>query len=345
MTEPTSATRHRRVRRRRLAVAVVAAVVGVVAYGVDWFVGTVHEGPPGAPVVVEVKPGASAQGIAATLARHGVVASGVAFDAYLFLKGTPTITAGDYLLRRHDPFGTALTRLTDGPDVFPVTVEVGTTMAELAQQIGDDVPRWTPGAVAAAAASVRSPYEPAGVDTLDGLLAPGTYLVMPGESPATMLEQMVARFDGEATTVGLSTAAAADGVTPYQAMVVASVVEKEGYYPRNFGGVARVVYNRLADGMPLQMDSTVLYAENRDGGTVTKADELLQSPYNTYLHPGLTPTPICFPSTASLRAALAPTPGNWLYFVLVSQDGTEAFSDTLAGQEANEALAQSRGVG
>ena len=97
--------------------------------------------------------------------------------------------------------------------------------------------------------------------------------------------------------------------------------------------------------MPLQMDSTVLYAEHRDGGPVTSTDLALNTPYNTYLHTGLTPTPICFPSPASLQAALAPTPGNWLYFVLVSADGTEAFSDTFAGQQANEQLAKSRGLG
>jgi UPF0755 protein len=88
-----------------------------------------------------------------------------------------------------------------------------------------------------------------------------------------------------------------------------------------------------------------LYSENRDGGPVTASDLRLDTPYNTYLHAGLTPTPICFPSTASLQAALAPTPGNWLYFVVVSKDGTEAFSDTFAGQQANEALARSRGLG
>ncbi|HUC35775.1 MAG TPA: endolytic transglycosylase MltG, partial [Acidimicrobiales bacterium] len=117
-----------------------------------------------------------------------------------------------------------------------------------------------------------------------------------------------------------------------------------GVYPQNLAKVARVIYNRLARGMDLQMDSTVLYAEHRDGGTVTSADLALQSPYNTYLHAGLTPSPICFPSQASIEAALSPAQGSWLYFVVVSADGTEAFSNTLAEQEANEALAKSRGL-
>jgi UPF0755 protein len=109
--------------------------------------------------------------------------------------------------------------------------------------------------------------------------------------------------------------------------------------------VARVVYNRLDRDMPLQMDSTVLYALGRDGGTVTSADLRTPSPYNTYLHKGLPPTPTCFPSEEALQAALHPPAGTWLYFVVVQRDGTEAFSDTFAGQQANEALASQRGLG
>ena len=87
---------------------------------------------------------------------------------------------------------------------------------------------------------------------------------------------------------------------------MASIVEKEGVIAKNMGPVARVIFNRLANDMPLQMDSTVLYAEGRDGGPVTAADLQPQTPYNTYLNKGLTPTPICFPSPAALQAALAP---------------------------------------
>jgi len=96
--------------------------------------------------------------------------------------------------------------------------------------------------------------------------------------------------------------------------------------------------------MPLQMNSTVFYAENRDGGPFTAKDEALSSPYNSYLNVGLTPTPICFPSPAALQAALDPPQGGWLYFVLVKEDGTEAFADTYAQQLANEALGARRGL-
>jgi UPF0755 protein len=197
----------------------------------------------------------------------------------------------------------------------------------------------------ATSGALRSPFEPAGSNNIDGLLATGTYLVVPGESDQTLLADMIQRFDTLAGSVGLTSGATTLGETPYQAITVASIVEKEGVYQKNLGKVSRVIYNRWASGIPLQMDSTVLYSEHRDGGRVTSTDLALNTPYNTYLHTGLTPSPICFPSKASLQAALAPTPGNWLYFVVVTKDGTEAFSHTFAGQQANERLAHSRGLG
>jgi UPF0755 protein len=78
---------------------------------------------------------------------------------------------------------------------------------------------------------------------------------------------------------------------------------------------------------------------------VTGSDLRTVSPYNTYLNKGLPPTPTCFPSTQALVATLHPPAGSWLYFVVVSRDGTEAFADTYAGQQANEALASQRGLG
>ena len=108
--------------------------------------------------------------------------------------------------------------------------------------------------------------------------------------------------------------------------------------------MARVIYNRLARNIALQMDSTVLYAIGQDGGPVTAKDLQIQSPYNTYLTKGLTPTPICMPSVTALRSALNPPAGAWLYFTLVQKNGVMAFSDTFDEQLANERLAKSRGL-
>jgi len=346
-------------RRRRRVVLVAGAalavvVMGVVVGGLVWYEAQVGEGPAGPAVVVDLPAGSSTSAITATLARARVVHSSLALHIYLLLHGSPPVAPGRYQLRRDDDFAAVRARLAGGPNVFPVTVLPGATVAELSRTVDRDVPRWSGASFLAAATdgTVRSPFEPPGLDNLDGLLGPGTYTVLPRESEARLLRAMVARFDTAAAGDALGAAAAADGVTPYQAVTVASIVQKEAISPgepaavvaHNAGPVARVVYNRLARGMALQMDSTVLYAEGRDGGAVTPADEARPTPYNTYLHVGLTPTPICFPSAPALAAALHPPPGSWLYFELTARNGTETFSDTFAGQQAAEALARSRGL-
>lgn len=333
-------------RRRRARVAVVAVVVLALLVGaVAWYESQMG-GPGGAQVVMAVAPGSSMGTITASLVRRHVVDDSLAFRVYLTLHGTPSVEPGNYLLRRHESFSDIRSILAAGPNVSSVTVLPGFTINEVATQVGQ-ITGHDPAHFLALANSgtVRSPFEPAGSTNLDGLVGTGAYLVVPGESDQTLLGDMIDRFNTLADAVGLTSGAAALGVTPYQAITVASIVEKEGVYQKNLGQVSRVIYNRLARGTPLQMDSTVLYSEHRDGGRVTSADLALNTPYNTYLHTGLTPTPICFPDRASVQAALAPTPGDWLYFVVVSKDGTEAFSSTFAGQQANERLAQSRGLG
>ncbi len=332
-------------RRRLLVIGVPLVVLCLLVAAVSWYESEASGGQ-GPQELVTVASGSSMGAVTATLARQQVVGSSLAFRVYLALHGSPTVAPGTYLLHRNESFADVRASLAAGPDVSSVDVLPGFTIGEVATQVGQlpghDGPHFLSLVTSGA---VRSPYQPAGSDNIDGLLGTGTYRVLPGESDQALLDAMIARFDALATSVGLATGSAKLGVTPYQAITVASIVQKEGVYQQNLGKVARVIYNRLARGTPLQMDSTVLYSEHRDGGKVTSADEKLDTPYNTYMHAGLTPSPICFPARASLQAALAPTPGNWLYFVVVSDDGTEAFSDTYAGQQAAERLAQSRGLG
>jgi UPF0755 protein len=321
-----------------------AVLIGLIVYAVVWYEQQVHAGPPGQQVVVEVPEGYSANSVGVELVRHHVVTSSLALRIYDFFHGTPVIRAGGYALRANESLASVRATLAAGPDelVVPPGFTVSETAARFSELPGHD------GAALAAAVEQRqvvAPLEPPGQGNLDGLLGTGDYIVGRTQSATSLLSEMAARFDGEATAANLDSGAASLGITPYQAVVVASIVQKEGVYPQNLAKVARVVYNRLARNMPLQMDSTVLYSEHRDGGPVTSADLALDTPYNTYLHKGLPPTPICFPSAASLDAALHPAAGSWLYFVLVSRDGTEAFADTLAEQQANEQLAKSRGVG
>lgn len=344
---PRSARRRSRHPWRVAALAVIVVGLVVIVGGYLW---VQHEadpsGPHGNQVLLTVPAGAGVSSTASRLEAQGVITSSFAFRLWSQFNSVPGVQAGEYAFYKNSSFDSVRTILSGGPNVFPLVIPPGFTVAELADRVGQ-----LPGHDAATFrrlatdGTVRSPWQPAGVTSLEGLLAVGTYTVVPGETDEQLLHQMVDRFDAQAESVGLAAGAARLGYTPYQVIIVASIVEKEGVLDKNMGPVARVVYNRLDRDMLLQMNSTVLYALGQDGGTVTSADLSLPSPYNTYLHKGLTPTPTCFPSEEALRAALDPPAGDWLYFVVVQQDGTEAFSDTYAGQQANEALAAQRGVG
>ncbi|MHB1712287.1 MAG: endolytic transglycosylase MltG, partial [Acidimicrobiales bacterium] len=297
-------------------------------------------GPVGAQVVVSVRKGTGVDQFAGTLQHDGVIGSSFAFRIWVRLHGIPTMLSGTYAFNKHESYTTVKNLLAGGPNVFELQVPPGFTVSELAARVGQ-FPGHTTRTFEALATggSIHSPWQPAGGSNLDGLLGTGTYQILPGETDTQLLTQMIDRFDRQANAMQLPSRAAALGLTPYQAITVASIAEKEGVIPKNLGPVVRVILNRLHQGMPLQMDSTVLYAEGRDGGPVTSKDESLRTPYNTYLNKGLTPTPICFPAPAALHAALYPPAGSWLYIQLVKPDGTEAFSNTFAAQLANEALA------
>ncbi len=260
--------------------------------------------------------------------------------ALLILAG---IAVGIWVDRRLNPPGGP----GAGPPTWAVTIPEGFTLKQIAARVGRVVPGHTDNGFLATAngGTVRSPYEPAGVDSLEGLLFPDTYTVGPGDSDARILRRMVDRFDEVASTVGIDQAAARVGITPYQAVIVASMVEREARLTGDRGKVAQVIYNRLHASMKLQIDSTVIYGLGGDLDNVTGSDLAIPTPYNTYLIPGLPPTPIASPGQPSLEASILPTPGPWLFFVVVSPDGGEAFSVTLAQQQANEALARERGLG
>ncbi len=344
-----SAQRRRRTLRRRRWVAGVGGglLVLVLAFTL-WYELVSHAlGPAGKREVIQVTSGESVGSVLGTLSADHVIGSSLAFRISDVVHGTPTLTPGLYALRQNETFAQVRGAFDAGPNIYAVTVNPGLTLNEVATQV-DDLPGHANESFARVAASgvVHSVFSPAGSDDLEGMLGTGSYMVLPGESDTTILGQMVGRFDTQAQAAGLSAnSAAALGLTPYEVIIAASIDEKEGYIPMNMPDVARVIYNRLAAGTPLQMNSTVLYSLGQDGGPVTSQDLKLRTPYNTYLNVGLTPTPICSPSPDALTAAVHPPAGAWLYFVLVKKDGTEAFSDTYAEQLANEKLAQERGLG
>jgi UPF0755 protein len=343
----TQGHRRRRPRWRRIVLLIGAPVLIVLAAFTLWYELNAHAlGPEGKQVVITVGKGESISGVIGSLTKEHVVASSFAFKIGDLVHGDPTVVPGSYALHENQTYGEVRAILNGGPNISLVTVRPGQTLHEVALHVAQVTSPNSTFEKVAASGVVRSIFLPVGSNDLEGLLGTGTYLILPNESDTAILRAMVTRFDQEAAAVGLNErSAAAFGLTPYQLVIVASIVEKEGYVPTsNMPYVARVIYNRLAQGIQLQMDSTVLYALGQDGGPVTVQDRSIQSPYNTYLHKGLTPTPTCIPSSTALSASLHPPAGSWLFFVTVKKDGTEAFATTSAEQLANEQLAKSRGL-
>ncbi|MFF2805870.1 endolytic transglycosylase MltG [Streptomyces sp. NPDC058000] len=147
----------------------------------------------------------------------------------------------------------------------------------------------------------------------EGYLFPATYPLRKDTTPASLLSYMVKTADQRL---------AADRITAYRTVVIASIVQAEADRPADMGKVARVIDNRLAKKMPLQMDSTINYALGRSTLHTSHADTRTNSPYNTYKFEGLPPTPIDNPGADALKAAAAPPAGDWLYFVTVTPGDT-----------------------
>jgi len=326
---------------------IVVGLVVVIIVMVGWFalqVDPIFHGK-GKSVIVTVNPGESLSTIATAMHAKGVIASTLAFQIDTALFGSFQVQPGSYEIAQGSSFSHVRSIFSVQPNVTTVNVTAGLTLHEVAVDVSNGkgnsyADRF---AALATASNTPSPYHRSG--SLEGLIGTGLYIIKPGESPAQLATRMEKRFVKQAASVALTPTTNLYGLNAYQLVIAASIVEKEGYYPVNMPRVARVIYNRLARGGPLQMDATVLYYLGKDGGTVTPAMLQTQEPYNTYLNTGLTPTPICTVSTIALRATLHPPVGTWLYFTLVNQDGTMAFSTTFAQQLKEEKLAQSRGIG
>ncbi|MGW0423241.1 endolytic transglycosylase MltG [Streptomyces sp. NPDC003015] len=174
-----------------------------------------------------------------------------------------------------------------------------------------------------AKANLRLPADADG--NPEGYLFPATYpLERNGRktTPEALLSFMVDTANKKFSGAPVAAGAQRNALNVYQAVTIASIVQAEAATEADMGKVARVVFNRLERGMPLQMDSTINYALNRSTLRTTGADLRIDSPYNSYQRMGLPPTPIDNPGEAAMRAAINPTPGDWLYFVTVKPGDT-----------------------
>ncbi|WP_193776649.1 endolytic transglycosylase MltG [Streptomyces sp. E2N166] len=161
----------------------------------------------------------------------------------------------------------------------------------------------------------------------EGYLFPATYPLGENPTPEKLLTAMVDTANKKFTGAPVAAGAQRNALNVYQAVTIASIVQAEADAKEDMGKLARVVFNRLERGMPLQMDSTINYALGRSTLETTTKDTKIDSPYNSYQRMGLPPTPIDNPGDEAMSAAINPTPGDWLYFVTVKPGDTRFTAD------------------
>jgi UPF0755 protein len=321
----------------------VASISLVALAAGGWFALCAHPlSPAGAPVAIRVVPGESVAEVANDMDRRGILANAWAFRLDTVIFGTPMIRDGYYLIPKGASHGAIRAILSRPPNAHVVTVFAGSTVRQIARQMATVkgelfAKAWQSVALGLPVGQFNAPNS-------EGLLGVGAYVIGDTETPKMLLASMQSRFVSQLSEVGLHPRDTVHGLSMYQFLTAASIVEKEGYYEKNMPKVARVILNRLARGGGLQMDATVLYFLDRDGVKVTPSMLRTKTPYNTYLYPGLTPTPISQIGPVALQAMKDPPKGPWLYFVVVDQSGTEAFAETYAEHVRNIELARSRGL-
>lgn len=289
---------------------------------------------PQRPVRIEVREGATSSDVAALLSENGVIRSSLMFRVMVRLRGLgSSIGVGEYEFRTNLPLGEALDILEAGPlpeETVALTIPEGFRVEQVAERVEEDlgIPSEEFVSQATGGDHALPPFLPRPRPTVEGFLFPSTYEFPADEppSPEQVIGRLLEQFETEASALPWRRAGEL-GLTRYEVVIVASLIEREAGVPGDRRKVSAVIHNRLDRGMRLQIDATVQYALPEHKERLTFEDYEYESPYNTYLIDGLPPTPIASPGLASLRAALRPADADYLYYVVVdAETGRHAFT-------------------
>ncbi len=323
----------------------VSLLFALAAFSVSLFAGremlpSVRATLPEGGVTLTVARGASVSRVVGDLAKLGVAPAWQLQLLSRLRDGDGKIRAGQYLFSPPQTLGEVFDALETGAAIqLPITVVEGSTQRELYAQmkkLGDDSKQFRPDTVLAPEQwAARLAVEP---QNLEGFLFPDTYFVAPGGNALHLLGAMHKRMKQELANAWEQRAPDTPLKSPYEALILASIIEKETGRDSDRPLVGSVFVNRLRIGMRLQTDPTVIYGlGSKFDGNLRKVDLQTDTPYNSYTRDGLPPTPIAYPGRASLRAAVNPPKSDYLYFV-ARGDGTSEFSRNLA--EHNRAVAK-----
>ena len=342
-------------------------VAGVLAAGSAgwWLMQRVTEQEVvGEPVTFTVSGEDDVEAIGARLEASGIISDAGVFSWYVGQKGGLEVEPGLYRLVPGSHLGDILGMLRTSPSETyrRVTFPEGFTVQQIATRLEGEIDNLSADSFLAIAEDPtrRVPWRPADISSLEGLLFPDTYQVSNADNEGQVIERMIELMERVAFQEELELRSSALGVSPYEALIVASMIEREAKVDGDRALIARVIYNRLELGMNLEIDATLYYDSPPDTPfAVLRSKDSL---YNTYLYGGLPPTPIANPGRASIRAALNPAPNpssgndlcvvlddptvgcNYLYYVLADDDGSHAFAVTFDQHLANVGTSRARGL-
>ncbi len=337
MLETTPRRERRHERRRGLVILLVLILVvgGPLVVGGGWWFWATGSAGAHERLVIQIPSGASGSQVADLLKEKGVIRSSTAFRLLAkFRHQSGGFEAGTYTtLATNMTPEQALTALEGGPlpkKTIKATFPEGLTVAQTAQRAQDELGILRKDFVTAATSGTWTlpPYLPKDEKTLEGFLYPQTYDFEAGVDANDTIKRLLDEFVTATKDLPWDNYKKLGLKSRYQVVIVASMIEREAKFDEDRGKIATVIYNRLKKGMPLQIDATVEYALGTYKPKLTFQDLKVDSPYNTYLHTGLPPTPIASPGLASIEAALSPTPGDWLYYVVIDAAGHHGFAST-----------------
>jgi UPF0755 protein len=329
-------------RRRNLATLLaVAAMLTPIVLGSLWVLSNVETSTAGkADILIEVEQNWGPNEVVAQLVKTKVITDAAAFTSLAAADNVTTFKPGRYYLYEDEGSTKALATLRGDPaEQIPdqkLLLPPGLTLQKIAARIGalrnKSADRFLE---VANQGTVRSKFEPDGVESLEGLTRPDTYNIGATETETQILQRIVAEFDKRAAAAGLG----GPEVDPYDALRVASMIQTEAGTNEDMPLISAVLWNRISKGMPLQVDATLCYAKGGCPPVPNDADKKIDSPYNTYKVTGLPPTPIATTSENAIKAALHPAAVDYLYYVS-DKNGKTYYASTLAEHEKNIAKAR-----
>ena len=348
---------------RLVAIVVTVAVLGMGVIG-WWGVRQLNPaGEPGAPVNFTVNVGDTLDSVTERLAEAGVVVNQAVFKWYVRSRGGVALSPGYYQLRTGENAGRVVEILSTPPaqTFVSVTFPEGMTVAQMGARLAEKMTFMNSQEFIDATlnGAVASGLLPKGSSNLEGLLFPDTYQISGDDTEARVVGRLAAMMERVARQEGLSDSRRLVGLSPYQTLIVASMIEREAKVAADRPKIARVIYNRIAKKMKLEIDATLKYGV--DPTTPFAELKKRDTPYNTYLYRGLPPTPIANPGRASIEAALEPAPAprpddeacaglaagaacDYFYYVLIDASGRHAFATTYEQHLANIERARAAGV-